>query len=495
MAQSSPPVVEMLDPPAGGSARWGVFALVGGIGFILSLMVAGLVLIPRFQASRPLNALQRSDADRVSVDDLYLDLTLVTPQFFESRNLGQYLGDRNPESVLPVLVGLNTHTGSIAHMHHLQGSHGNFQLRGPEGKTYPALTEPIVLTSHHNAYMLLFPARDHYGKRFLDMSEGTLIIVAHHIGKAHERTFSWNLPLPAETSTGGVVGTLMLGVALLGALLVVLSPCAIELTLYYLSIITASVTEGQRAAFRAGGIRALGAGRRRILLNLASFVAGFTALYSFSGATVGLVGEGVRSPLGEYSSLIQYIGGGIILFFAARVLGIDRLVLRLLRRAPQPATAAAVAPSAGRWSRALRAPGQVLLHLRNRAEARVAAGETMRARDSFLVGIGLSSSCLTCMGGAVLYPLMVYAGITSWYSGLITLGLYSLGIAVPMVLIALGFFRIQLTLGRRLGVTRALRTVSGVMLATIGTLILTGHERAITDVAFNLIAEVVRWSA
>ena len=119
----------------------------------------------------------------------------------------------------------------------------------------------------------------------------------------------------------------------------------------------------------------------------------------------------------------------------------------------------------------------------------------MRARDSFLVGMGLSSACLSCMGGAVLYPLLVYAGITSWYSGLLTLTLYSLGIAIPMLLIALGFFRIRLSLGNRLGLNHALRLVSAAMLAGIGTLILSGNERVITDVAFRLLAEFSQWVA
>ena len=119
----------------------------------------------------------------------------------------------------------------------------------------------------------------------------------------------------------------------------------------------------------------------------------------------------------------------------------------------------------------------------------------MRARDSFLVGMGLSSACLTCMGGAVLYPLLVYAGMTSWYSGLITLSLYSLLIAVPMVFIALGFFQIRMSLNRRVGLTRALRYVSAAMLAGIGLLILSGSERIISDLAFGFLGTVSRWAA
>ncbi|MGD8817183.1 MAG: hypothetical protein PVJ51_08345, partial [Acidobacteriota bacterium] len=133
-----------------------VLAVVAGFGLLLTLFAGGLVLIPRYQAANPVSDLQRSDADQVRVDDLYLDVTLVTPSFLQTRNLQRYLGDHSVDAVLPVLVGLNTHTGDIGHMHRFPGT---LALIGPHGDRYPAISEPIVVSQHHNAYMLLFPAR------------------------------------------------------------------------------------------------------------------------------------------------------------------------------------------------------------------------------------------------------------------------------------------------------------------------------------------------
>jgi hypothetical protein len=42
-------------------------------------------------------------------------------------------------------------------------------------------------------------------------------------------------------------------------------------------------------------------------------------------------------------------------------------------------------------------------------------------------------------------------------------------------------------------VTRALRIVSGTLLAGIGLLIITGQERIMTDVAFGFMAGVSQW--
>jgi cytochrome c-type biogenesis protein len=464
--------------------RWGLLAMFVGLGLIVALLISGLVLIPRYRAANPAIALQRSDADRAAIDDLYLDLTLVTPKFLAGRNLERYLGDREAGSVLPLLVGVNTHKGSIGHMHHLDG---DLFLIGADGARYPALSEPIVVTEHHNAYMLLFPPRDNLGNSFLDRTEGSIVVEAVGMGAVPVRRFEWQLPLD-ESSAQGALATLMLLVALTGGLLVVLSPCALELTLYYTAIISATVDESEREAVARGGFAAVDNGRRRILINLASFVAGFTLLYSIAGATVGLIGQGVREPLGEYAGLIQLLGGSLILVFALRILGVGGWIGRLVG-------------GSGLRLRALEAPWKALRNrlrallgsFRFRGESRAARRGTMRALDSFLIGIGLSSACLGCMGGAVLYPLLVYAGITSWYSGLLTLGLYSLGIALPMVLIALGFSRLRLSLAGSLGVNRALRITSGILLAGIGLLILTGMERIVTDVAFGFLGGVSRW--
>jgi cytochrome c biogenesis protein CcdA len=499
MARESPPPAAALDltapapaqPPS--AAHWGLVAVGVGLLILFALFVSGLVLIPRYRAAHPASALQRSDADTAQIDDLYLDLTLVTPAFMRTRHLDRYFEGREPATILPVLVGVNTHTGSIEHMHHLSGS---FFLVGPDGERYPSLTSPIVLSEHHNAYMVLFPARDNHAERFLDMQAGTVAVEASHVGAEPIRRFEWHLPLVDDLdgagATHGLTATLMLTVALVGALLVVLSPCALELTLYYSAIISCTVTQGECDAAAAGAATPAQAGRRRLLINLASFVAGFTLLYAASGATVGLIGQGVRRPLGGHAGLIQVIGGSLILLFALRILGIGELLRGLTARGPREDGRAHVGGAPARF---LAWPRRLFGTLRLRGRQRAAARSGMRAIDSFLVGVGLSTSCLTCMGGAVLYPLLVYAGITSWYSGLITLALYSLGIAVPMVCIALGFFQIRLSLARRLGFNRALRTASGVMLAGIAVLVLSGHERLVTDLTFRILGGVFRWLA
>lgn len=478
-------------PP--GLNRWGLWGLLMGFGIIFALLVAGMIFIPRFQAAHPFTAYQKSDADRSAIDDMFLDVTLVTPQFLQSRNLGRYLGDRDPDQVLPVLVGVNTHSGNLACIQHVDG---HFFLVGPDGADYPSVADPIVMSEHHNAYMILFPSRDNLGRRFLEMKRGRLTVQVVGMGKAtlcgeggktSLRQFTWDLPLTGDPAfrVHGFSGIFILAVALIGALLVILSPCALELSLYYSAIISCTVAEGENDARGTTGFEAVKRGRKRVLLNLCSFVVGFTILYAISGATVGMIGQGIREPLKEYGRIIQVFGGSLILLFAGRVVGLGRFMgkipngklhlgtlfhkispLGLLRRVSQKAMA-------------------------SRPKDKSTGG--LRALDSFLVGVGLSSSCLTCMGGAVLYPLLVYAGISNWYSGLITLSVYSLCIAAPMAMIALGFFNVRMALGRRLGFNRFLRVTSGILLAVIGILVITGSDRILTDITFKFLGRVSQW--
>ena len=263
---------------------------------------------------------------------------------------------------------------------------------------------------------------------------------------------------------------------------------------YYSAIISCTVTQSERDAAAAGTDAAARVGRRRLLINLASFVAGFTLLYAASGATVGLIGEGVRKPLGEYGRLIQLVGGSLILFFALRILGVGEQLRRLAGRLPR------FGDRRGEREARERATfsGRAATALRRVAAARAAArrrGER-HARDRFLPrGYRPLDFVPHLHGRRGALSAAVYAGITSWYSGLITLALYSLGIAVPMVCISLGFFQIRLSLAQRLEFNRALRTASGVILAGIALLVLSGRERVVTDLTFRFLGGVFRWFA
>ncbi|MFB6347392.1 MAG: cytochrome c biogenesis CcdA family protein [bacterium] len=450
--------------------------LGGGLIVLISIFVGGIYLIPRYLAANPYG-LQRSDAHEVDPDDMYLDVTPVLPGMAKKMNLSRYVDKKDYQNKFPFLVALNTHTGNIRDVRLNEGS--KITLRGPDGQTYPPLEDPLAVSSHHNTYLLYFPSRDMEGNKLYKQEEGNLILRVAGLGNHSVRTFSWYLPLKTiSTSNFTLTQWLMLAVAMCGAMLVVLSPCALELTIYYSGIVGAVLSEqGESFEQESAPMKQLNNfGRWKLLRNLIAFTVGFTLLYAISGALVGLIGDGIKNPLGEYGEWFALFGGSIIILFSLKLMGfINMSYLRHLSR----------------WIRnGLRSvflPGSF-----KQEEGKPVQPDQVNVSDSFLAGIGLSSGCLSCMSGAVLYPLLIYAGIASWYWGFVTLGVYSLLIALPMMLITLGGWSWMNTLSHRKTISKYLKYISGSMLLVVGILIFTGQDRIITDVFFNGIGQFVR---
>ncbi len=451
-----------------------------GVAFLLVIFVSGLFLIPKFQASTP-SELQKSDADEIPVDGMYVNVIPVLPGMAEDMNLDDYVDRSDYEKKMPFLISLNTHTGNIKDIR-INTDQSQALLYGPDHQAYPALEQPMALSTHHNSYLMFFPSKNMEGESFLDMESGYLALRVKSLGQKQTRAFKWELPLKSPSAISlSLANWIMVGVAIAGAMLIVLSPCAIELTVYYSGIVGAVLSEYGRetSGQTTGESMALTRQARWVLVeNLLAFTLGFTALYGLSGAMVGLIGDGVKQPLGEYETIIAYLGGGLIVYFGLNLLGflplswLNTLSARLTNRMKKLFTPESY--RARKFSEGNRSVSNV------------------NGLNSFLAGIGLSSGCLTCMGGAVLYPLLVYAGVASWYWGMITLTLYSILIAVPMMFIALGSADWMSTLGRREKFARQLKYVSGSLLMLVGVMILVGYERWITDAFFTSLGQVVR---
>ena len=253
-----------------------------GTGFIFLTFFVGIYLVPKLQAGSASTARQ-SDASRVSLSDVYVDVTYATPEFVKRVKLEKYL-DRWKNRAQPFLIGVNTHVGTIADFDDLQSK---ILLEDSNGDRFPSLGSPIVLSEHHNMYLLVFPLVDHYGKP-IDPARKHFKLRVSGIGKTAERVFEWKLPVVEPMSARTVANTLMLALGVIGSLMVILSPCAIELTSYYTGII-AGIVGSAAVADKTRRIPALLRGR--IIRNLAAFVVGFTVLYMASGATVALLGQ------------------------------------------------------------------------------------------------------------------------------------------------------------------------------------------------------------
>jgi cytochrome c biogenesis protein CcdA len=486
---------------------------LSGALMLLIVFIIGIYIVPRAQSGGPKTARQ-SDAARVPISDVYLDITYATPDFVKRVKLEPYLG-AHEKRAQPFLIGINTHVGSIEQL----DLRGKVHLQDSDGNLYPAIGEPVVVSEHHNMYLLAFPLLDHHGKPIFAAERGAFRLVVSDVGKTPQRTFEWKLPVVEETPARTLANALVMALSVIGALMVILSPCAIELTTYYTGIIAGVVSSAaiaEKGAKMPFGIRA------RIVRNLAAFVAGFTLLYTISGAMVSSMGQKLitlakpvaeeicsvdgngttvatatkaatshaghaahGSMFGPWAHYANWLGAAFLVFFALKAIGaINRgnvcfVWMAQLGRKIRVGIAWVVGLVSPKRAAVIRAPGFSM---------RVACNIT--PANSFCAGLGLSVSCLTCMGGAILYPLLIFVGTSTWYWGALILGTYSLALAVPMAAIALAVGNFAWQWSTKAWVTRGLQYTSAVVMISVAVLIAFDRTRFINTVVFTMLSAV-----
>jgi cytochrome c biogenesis protein CcdA len=492
--------------------------LISGVLLLLGVFVTGIYIVPMLQSGSPATARQ-SDASRVSLSDVYIDATYASPEFVRRVKLQPYL-EQWQGRAQPFLIGINTHVGTIADL----DLRGKVLLEDSRGDRFPSLGVPVVLSEHHNLYLLVFPLVDNSGRPIFARDRGHFRLIVKDVGKTPLRTFEWRLPIIEPAPVRTLAGTLMLVLGVIGALMVILSPCAIELTTYYTGIIAGVVSS---AALAERGARLPVALRGRILRNLAAFVAGFTVLYMASGATVALLGQqllGMQTRLqagantedvfcesstgggekilaagdgaggvhanhgpgfGEWTRYANWVGAAFLVFFALKSVGALKrggrcmMWLAQLGRRFRHGIAACVGLISPRRAAVIRAPALSLREPGN-----------VNAINSFCAGLGLSVSCLTCMGGAILYPLLIFVGTSTWYWGALILGTYSLALAVPMAAIAVAVGNWTWQFVRRPWLTRGLQYGSATVMILVAVLVAFERTRWINTVVFTVLSAV-----
>jgi cytochrome c biogenesis protein CcdA len=502
-----------------------------GTGLLLAIFFVGIYLVPKLQSGNSGTARQ-SDAARVTLADVFLDVTYATPEFVKRVKLEPYIAQYQNRAQA-FLVGINTHVGTIADL----DLRNKVLLEDSNGDRYPSMGTPVVLSEHHNMYLLVFPLLDNHGKSIFAKERGHFRLVVEGVGKTAERVFEWKLPVVEAAPAKTLANTLMLALGVVGALMVILSPCAIELTTYYTGIIAGVVssaaistsTEAEKLVDGKRSKRIPAEVRGKILRNLGAFVLGFTMLYMASGATVAFMGQhliGMQEKLkngatlmevicgvppknatttevtiaptaksehathanhgpgfGNWTKYANWLGASFLIYFALKSVGI-------LKRGGQCFV------WLGQFGRKMRLGIAWLVGLVSEKRAAIirAPAFSMRQKEnitptnSFCAGLGLSVSCLTCMGGAILYPLLIFVGTSTWYWGALILGTYSIALALPMAAIAVAVGNWSWQFVHRPGLTRTLQWTSATVMICVAILIVTDRTRFINSVVFTVLS-------
>ena len=213
--------------------------------------------------------------------------------------------------------------------------------------------------------------------------------------------------------------------------------------------------------------------RTRLLLHAASFVLGFSLLFSLAGFSFGIVGRLVD----DYRPIINLVAGLALAIFGLHLTGLFRELAFRLAGPPRPGSfdwlRRAVAAVAARLAGALYRQGQIEIR-------------TGRSgyRSSFAVGLAFALGWTPCVGfilGGILTAAYNSESVATAYLLLLA---YSLGLGVPFLVLAAFAERLQgplMAISRR---SNAIAIVSGVLLTAFGLFI-----------AFDLVALLSRYLA
>lgn len=221
------------------------------------------------------------------------------------------------------------------------------------------------------------------------------------------------LPLPLAAFFAGLVSFL--------------SPCVLPLVPGYVSLISGVGVEelkSQEASIL-----------RKVMMNSIAFIIGFSIVF----ITLGAISTGVGQLLARYKSMLAQVAGVVIVVFGLHLTGIFKI-------------------------KALYTDAR--LH-------QVKGGST--PLGAFVIGFAFAFGWTPCVGPILAVILGFAATQDSVAKGILLLAVYSLGLAVPFLLTALGIERFLSFYSRFRAHMHALEIGSGVLLMVLGTLLILGR--------------------
>ena len=377
--------------------------------------------------------------DSASISGIY-----ATPEYYamteQTREAAKYL----PERFAVFYVFEDIHIGELPE------SPPAVTLRLPDGREFSPLDSAVLRDSyHHRATVVRFPHADAQGKAILSGRESSFQLVAQEPSEHGAQVMQWELPIvyPNDLRQGNDLSLATL-LALLAGLLAVLSPCLLQLTLYY-TFALAGLSMQQGSAGHVGV-------RAQVIRTALYFIAGFTVVFTASGALAGVAGEKLQS-----SGIMESWNRPL-----AIASGVGILLLGVM-----------VGAKSG-------APG--LCRLPRFALGSPRGGWLDTLKVMFL-GSAFAIGCSTCFGGALFISLMIYVGaVGSAALGAFALFLFSLGIAIPYLLAAFFLSRALPLLSSLQKAASGVGLVSSVVLICFGVILITDNFHIPSNALYRL---------
>ena len=222
-----------------------------------------------------------------------------------------------------------------------------------------------------------------------------------------------SLPLPLAAFVAGLISFL--------------SPCVLPLVPGYVSLISGAGVE--QLKLKEGELF------RKVMLNSAAFIIGFSIVF----ITLGAISTEVGQVLAQYKSLLARIAGVVIILFGLHLTGILQIKALL---------------------------ADTRLH---------GLKGSSSAWGAFVIGFAFAFGWTPCVGPILAVVLGFAATQDTVWKGIFLLAIYSAGLAVPFLLTSLGIERFLKFYNRFKFHMHAVEVASGVLLIGLGILLVMGR--------------------
>ena len=177
--------------------------------------------------------------------------------------------------------------------------------------------------------------------------------------------------------------------------------------------------------------------RKKVMLSTLAYVSGFSFVFILLGASASFLG----SFMAEYTWLIQYLGGAIVIIFGLHLLGVINIKELNFERK---------------------------IHLNQKP---------VLLMGTVVIGMAFGAGWSPCIGPLLGSILIVAGSQDTVVKGMVLLGIYSAGLAIPFILISLFINRLLDIMRRATRVISYINKISGILLIVLGILLITDRFR------------------
>jgi cytochrome c-type biogenesis protein len=224
--------------------------------------------------------------------------------------------------------------------------------------------------------------------------------------------------------------TITYNAAFLAGLLSFFSPCILPLIPAYFTFITGLSIDELTADGIAEGVKET---RKKVILSTLVYVSGFSFVFILMGASASFLG----SLVNEYVWIVRYVGGSIIIIFSLHLLGIINIKgLNFEKR----------------------------FHVKE---------TPFHLMGVFVIGMAFGAGWSPCIGPILGSILIVASDQETIFNGMLLLAVYSLGIAIPFILISVFITRMMETIKKATKFIIYINKATGILLLIVGILLIT----------------------